>query len=154
MQDRFPRFESRGAAVPLSQSVPATPSRPAVITPIAEFEAHRGAITGMAYSEDGHWIVTAGEDATLKVWDAAYHTLIRTIELDDGRATALALGGVRALTGPPTARRRGTCSAPRDRDGVAQRGEHSAALYRDATRCHAATMGRAVGTPIRLPRPR
>jgi len=100
MQDRFPRFESRGAAVPLSQTQTAqVPSRPAVVTPIAEVEAHRGAITGMAYSEDGRWIVTAGEDATLKVWDAAYHTLIRTIELDDGRATALALNGVRALTG-------------------------------------------------------
>jgi len=76
-----------------------TPGRPAVVTPIAEVEAHHGAITGMAYSDDGRWIVTAGEDATLKVWDAAYHTLIRTIELDDGRATALALNGTRALTG-------------------------------------------------------
>ena len=53
----------------------------------------------MAYTDDGRWIVTAGEDATLKVWDATYHTLIRTIELDDGRATALALSGTRALTG-------------------------------------------------------
>jgi serine/threonine protein kinase len=100
LQDRFPRFESRGEAVPLSQTQSAQgQSRPAVVTPIAEVEAHHGAITGMAYSEDGKWIVTAGEDATLKVWDAAYHTLIRTIELDDGRATALALSGTRALTG-------------------------------------------------------
>ena len=99
LQDRFPRFESRGEAVPLSQTQSAqNQSRPAVVTPIAEVEAHHGAITGMAYSEDGRWIVTVGEDATLKVWDAAYHTLIRTIELDDGRATALALNGVRALT--------------------------------------------------------
>jgi WD40 repeat protein len=100
LQDRFPRFESRGEAVPLSQTPSLqSPSRPAVVTPIAEVEAHRGAVTGMAYSEDGKWIVTAGEDATLKVWDAAYHTLIRTIELDDGRATSLALNGSRALTG-------------------------------------------------------
>jgi WD40 repeat protein/serine/threonine protein kinase len=100
LQDRFPRFESRGETVPSSQTQSLqTPSRPAVVTPIAEVEAHHGAITGMAYSDDGRWIVTAGEDATLKVWDAAYHTLIRTIELDDGRATALALSGARALTG-------------------------------------------------------
>ncbi|MGZ5914083.1 MAG: protein kinase domain-containing protein [Hyphomicrobium sp.] len=100
LQDRFPRFESRGEAVPLSQTQSLqTPGRPAVVTPIAEVEAHRGAVTGMVYSDDGRWIVTAGEDATLKVWDAAYHTLIRTIELDDGRATALALNGTRALTG-------------------------------------------------------
>ncbi|HUJ38060.1 MAG TPA: serine/threonine-protein kinase [Hyphomicrobium sp.] len=100
LQDRFPRFESRGEAVPLSQTQSLqSPSRPAVVTPIAEVEAHHGAVTGMVYSEDGKWIVTAGEDATLKVWDAAYHTLIRTIELDDGRATSLALNGTRALTG-------------------------------------------------------
>jgi WD40 repeat protein/serine/threonine protein kinase len=100
LQDRFPRFESRGETVPSSQTQSLqTPGRPAVVTPIAEVEAHHGAITGMAYSDDGRWIVTAGEDATLKVWDAAYHTLIRTIELDDGRATALALNGTRALTG-------------------------------------------------------
>jgi WD40 repeat protein/serine/threonine protein kinase len=100
LQDRFPRFESRGETVPSSQTQSLqTPGRPAVVTPIAEVEAHHGAITGMVYSDDGRWIVTAGEDATLKVWDAAYHTLIRTIELDDGRATALALNGTRALTG-------------------------------------------------------
>ncbi len=43
--------------------------------------------------------MTVGADATLKVWDATYHTLLRTIELDDGRATSLALSGTRAATG-------------------------------------------------------
>ena len=69
------------------------------VTPIAEIAAHHGAIAGMAYSDDGRWLVTVGADATLKVWDATYHTLIRTIELDDGNATALALSGTRAATG-------------------------------------------------------
>lgn len=98
MQDRFPRFESRGASVPSNQSTQRASSS-AFVTPIAEIAAHHGAISGMGYSDNGRWLVTAGEDATLKVWDASYHTLIRTIELDDGRATALALHGRRAATG-------------------------------------------------------
>jgi WD40 repeat protein len=53
----------------------------------------------MGYSDDGRWIVTTGADGTLKVWDATYHSLVRTIELDDGPATSLALYGARALTG-------------------------------------------------------
>lgn len=98
MQDRFPRYESRGVAIPTSQATGSTSKSP-IITPISEFAAHRGPITGLTYSEDGRWIITAGEDGTLKVWDATYNSLIRTIELDDGRATALAVMGSRALTG-------------------------------------------------------
>jgi hypothetical protein len=98
MQDRFPRLESRGASVPSSQSTEAA-TQPSAVTPIAEIAAHRGAITAMAYSDDGRFIVTAGEDAALKVWDANYHTLVRPIELDDGRATSLSLSGSRALSG-------------------------------------------------------
>ena len=98
MQDRFPRYESRGAAIPSSQSTGST-KQSAIVAPIAEFDAHRGPVTGLVYSADGRWIVTAGEDGTLKVWDATYNSLIRTIELDDGRATALAVLGSRALTG-------------------------------------------------------
>ncbi len=97
MQDRFPRFESRGTSVPSSQS--AQSQQGSIVTPIAEISAHQGAVTGLAYTADGRWLVTTGEDATLKVWDATYHSLVRTIELDDGRATALALFGTRALTG-------------------------------------------------------
>lgn len=98
MQDRFPRFESRGSTVTSSQTVQ-QPQQPALVTPVAEIEAHRGAVSGMAYSDDGRWIVTTGADATLKVWDATNHSLVRTIELDDGPAISLALYGPRALTG-------------------------------------------------------
>jgi serine/threonine protein kinase len=97
MQDRFPRYESRGTSVPSSQSAQAPQGN--IVTPVAEIAAHRGAITGLAYTNDGRWIVTTGEDATLKVWDASYRSLVRTLELDDGRATSLALSGARALTG-------------------------------------------------------
>jgi serine/threonine protein kinase len=97
MQDRFPRFESRGASVPSSEHAQAP--HVTTVTPIAEITAHTGTITGLAYTDDGRWIVTTGGDATLKVWDVAYRSLVRTLELDDGRATALALSGTRALTG-------------------------------------------------------
>jgi WD40 repeat protein/serine/threonine protein kinase len=104
MQDRFPQFESRGSAVttgittgttnPLPQA-----QIPALVTPIAEVEAHRGSISGAVYSDDGRRIVTTGADGTMKVWDAEHRSLVRTIELDDGPATSLALSGGRALTG-------------------------------------------------------
>jgi hypothetical protein len=109
MQDRFPQFESRGSAVttgittgttgPAPQAQPPLASAPVMVTPIAEIEAHRGSISGAIYSPDGRRIVTTGADGTMKLWDAAYRNLVRTIELDDGPATALALNGSRALTG-------------------------------------------------------
>ena len=107
MQDRFPQFESRGSAVTTGITTGTTnpvhvaqqPAPPVLVTPIAEIEAHRGSISGAAYSEDGRRIVTTGADGTMKVWDAQYRNLVRTIELDDGPATALAVSGSRALTG-------------------------------------------------------
>ena len=109
MQDRFPQFESRGSAVttgittgttnPLPPQVQALAPAPVLVTPIAEIAAHRGSISGAAYTDDGRRIVTTGADGSMKIWDAAYRNLVRTIELDDGPATSLALNGVRALTG-------------------------------------------------------
>ncbi|MTD95107.1 protein kinase [Hyphomicrobium sp. xq] len=112
MQDRFPQFESRGSATtttgatsgittgttaPVQQQAQ-TPA-PVIVTPIAEIDAHRGTVTRAAYTADGRRIVTTGADGTMKLWDANYRNLVRTIELDDGPATALALNGSRALTG-------------------------------------------------------
>ena len=109
MQDRFPQFESRGSAVttgittgttnPPAPQAQALAPAPVLVTPIAEFEAHRGSISGAAYTDDGRRIVTTGADGSMKIWDASYRNLVRTIELDDGPATSLALNGVRALTG-------------------------------------------------------
>lgn len=92
MQDKLPRVESRGAATTSSQQD---------IEPIltGQFEGHSGGVTALAYSEDGRVLVTAGKDATLKVWNASSSALVRTIELDDGAAVALALSGPRAVTG-------------------------------------------------------
>jgi serine/threonine protein kinase len=95
LQERLPKTGARGGAVALSQS--ADPSR--ATEPVADLAAHKGPVSGLAYSGDGRWIVTAGDDATLKVWDATYHKLIRAIELDDGKATSLSVTGSRAITG-------------------------------------------------------
>jgi len=109
MQDRFPQFESRGSAVttgittgttnPPPPQAQALAPAPVLVTPIAEIAAHRGSISGAAYTDDGRRIVTTGADGSMKIWDATYRNLVRTIELDDGPATSLALNGVRALTG-------------------------------------------------------
>ncbi len=64
-----------------------------------ELKGHQGAVQAIAVSDDGQLIVSAGTDATLKVWNAATSRLVRSIPLADGAATALSLAGHRALTG-------------------------------------------------------
>ena len=56
-------------------------------------------MTGLATTDQGRSIVSAGADGTLKVWNAASGTLVRSIELDEGAATAIAADDRRALTG-------------------------------------------------------
>lgn len=105
MQDRFPQFESRGSGIttgtttPLPAQQAARTPAPTIITPVADFAAHRGTVSGATYSDDGRQIITTGADGAMKVWDASSRNLVRTIELDDGPATALAVSGRRALTG-------------------------------------------------------
>lgn len=111
MQDRLPQFENRGSAVTTGITTGSTtappslearqqtpPAKPAIVAPIAEIAAHSGAITGAVFTADGRRILTSGADGTIKLWDAWQRTLVRTIELDDGAANALALNGSRALT--------------------------------------------------------
>jgi serine/threonine protein kinase len=108
MQDRFPQFESRGSGETSSDtaSTSATSSirtaslpEPPVIRPVAELTGHVGPVTGVAFSSDGAAVATVGADARLKIWNPSAATLIRTIELDNGPATAFAMYGTRALTG-------------------------------------------------------
>jgi serine/threonine protein kinase len=102
MQDRFPHPDSPGVSAPITGSTKALQRRTSdagIIAPIAEITAHSGAVSGLAYTDDGRWIVTTGADATLKVWEAGSQSLVRTLALDEGTATALALSGTRALTG-------------------------------------------------------
>lgn len=91
IQDKLPHFENRGISVPLSQS--------SQLAPFSEIKAHKGAVTSVAYAEDGRSIITAGADAAIRVWSASSGGLTRTIELDEGPAAAIALKGRRLLTG-------------------------------------------------------
>ncbi|HEY7084036.1 MAG TPA: serine/threonine-protein kinase [Hyphomicrobiaceae bacterium] len=90
-QDKFPHSEGRGVGVVSSQ--------PGDLQPLTRLTGHRGAVTGLALGDDGRWIVSAGADATLRVWNAGSGAPVRTIELDDGPATAIAVDDRRALTG-------------------------------------------------------
>lgn len=105
MQDRFPQFESRGsgettAGVSTGSSIRTASLQEApVIRPVAELSGHVGPVTAVAFSNDGSAIATVGADARLKIWNPSSGTLIRTIELDNGPATAFALFGTHALTG-------------------------------------------------------
>jgi serine/threonine protein kinase len=113
MQERFPQYESRGsgettAATAPSPSPTANQIRTAslqevpVIRPLAELSGHIGPVTGIAYTSDGASLATIGNDARLKIWNTGTNTLTRTIELDNGAATALAIYGDNALTGHAT----------------------------------------------------
>ncbi|MDX2287704.1 MAG: protein kinase [Hyphomicrobiaceae bacterium] len=66
---------------------------------IREVAGHAGAITGLAYGADGRTFLTIGSDATLKVWDASSGASLRTIPMDHGAATALAVQGATVATG-------------------------------------------------------
>jgi len=99
MQERFPQFESRGIGETSSGIRTASLQEVPAIRPIAELAGHVGPVTGVAFSSDGSSIATIGADARLKIWNAGSGTLARTIELDNGPATALALFGTSALTG-------------------------------------------------------
>jgi serine/threonine protein kinase len=106
MQERFPQFESRGSGETTAATT--APIRTAslqevpVIRPLAELAGHVGPVTGIAYSNDGAAIATVGTDARLKIWSTSTNALTRTIELDNGPATALAVFGTSALTGHAT----------------------------------------------------
>jgi len=103
MQDRFPQFESRGSGETTvgttssirTASIPEAP----VIRPIAELAGHVGPVTAIAFSSDGSAIATVGADARLKIWNPSSGALVRTLELDNGPATAFSLYGQFALTG-------------------------------------------------------
>ena len=90
-QDKLPHTEGRGGSVVSSQ--------PGDVQPVNRLTGHRGAVTGLALGDEGRWIVSAGADGTLRVWNAGSGAPVRIIELDDGPATAIAVDDRRALTG-------------------------------------------------------
>ena len=90
-QNQLPKVEGRGAGIVSSQT--------ADLAPTARIMGHQGAVLAVAADGQGRWIISTGADGTLKVWNAGSGTLVRTIELDEGPAAALAIDGSRALTG-------------------------------------------------------
>jgi hypothetical protein len=90
-QDKVPQIQGRGAGLVSSQS--------ADLTQVPRLTGHNGAINAVALADQGRWIVSAGSDGTLKIWNTGSGALVRTIELDEGAATALAVDERRALTG-------------------------------------------------------
>jgi serine/threonine protein kinase len=90
-QDKLPRMEGRGAGVVTSQATD--------LSPTVRITGHRGSVTGLATGDQGRWIVSTGADGTLKVWNSASGALVRSIDLDEGPATAIAVDDRRALTG-------------------------------------------------------
>ncbi len=91
LQHKLPRFETRGAGQLSSQRTD--------ITLVNRIKAHNSPARAIAFTAGGTHLVSTGADATLKLWNATSGDLIRTIELDDGPATALAVQFGRAVTG-------------------------------------------------------
>ncbi len=60
---------------------------------------HRGGTTAVGFTPDGASVVTAGRDAALRIWNATTGEPLRTIALQSGPATAVAVADHRALTG-------------------------------------------------------
>jgi serine/threonine protein kinase len=90
-QDKVPQIQGRGANLVSSQS--------ADLAQGPRLTGHTGAVSAVGLADQGRWIVSAGSDGTLRIWNTGSGALVRTIELDDGAATALAVDERRALTG-------------------------------------------------------
>jgi serine/threonine protein kinase len=90
-QESMPRTVAKGAGVVASQGAD-------LVAPV-NLVGHQGPVIAATTSDEGRWIVSAGSDGTLRVWNAGSGALVRTIEIDEGAATALAVDDQRALTG-------------------------------------------------------
>lgn len=92
------RAQTASTAQPTSAAQPPAALEP-VSPEIESVSAHDGGATLLRYSADGRRIFSTGADGTLKIWSEKNLSLIRTIPLDSGPATALAIDGNSALTG-------------------------------------------------------
>jgi serine/threonine protein kinase len=117
-QDRIPRFELLGLSFVASSARNNTQPPPRGHTGrrtnrsqhrptdpvdrtllVRRFKAHIPGLSLVRYARAGASIVTTGADSTMKIWSAASGEIVRTIDMEDGPATALAVSGGRALTG-------------------------------------------------------
>lgn len=56
-----------------------------------DLQAHREAITALVFSPDGKYLVSAGEDSTIKAWQLGDSSLLKTIDLKQQSASSLAV---------------------------------------------------------------
>lgn len=75
------------------------PSEIAAPIPAMQLVGHEGAVVAVASGDEDRWIVSAGADATLRLWTAGSGALVRTIEIAEGAVTAFAVDERRALAG-------------------------------------------------------
>ena len=54
------------------------------------FTGHKGAVTSVAYSPDGKFLLSGGEDQTLKLWEVASGKEVRTFTGNRGAVTSVA----------------------------------------------------------------
>jgi serine/threonine protein kinase len=91
-QESTQRTQARGVGMGPAGNVPD-------LAPALQLLGHKGPVVAAAASDQGRWIVSAGTDATLRIWNAGSGALVRTISLDEGVPTAVAVGDRQALTG-------------------------------------------------------
>ncbi|MFM2423452.1 MAG: hypothetical protein RL291_1982 [Pseudomonadota bacterium] len=78
------------------ESIPA--SQPAEIAQALRLNGHKGPIVGAQFIDGGRRVVSAGQDGSLRVWDAQTGALVRTIELDEGAPLAFHVREREAVT--------------------------------------------------------
>jgi serine/threonine protein kinase/WD40 repeat protein len=89
-QESGPRSAAPTAAQ-MNESAPVALPMPLV--------GHQGVVVAAASGDSDRWIVSAGADATVRLWSASSGALVRTIELQEGPVTAFAVDKQRALAG-------------------------------------------------------
>jgi len=91
----------RGEGGPVS-SAPPVMAEPEPLAPLAQVKAHDGGIRGLALTDDGQTLVTAGEDSRVRLWQPAKLQEIRTFLGDFGTVDGMVLS--------PNGKRIATCA--------------------------------------------